>query len=330
MAEFELARGLMQLSGLAEQRRAKKEEERFNKAYREPYFKALTDLQNAQVDKMMDVDLREAETRFKEAQAFGAETESMKAFDAYRLAQQMIDSGDEDKMSMARNWFMEMKGGEDFRKQIDLMQVGLAKDRNVISAQGVEISRLGFALKEAGFITSLLLSDEFMDKLEKVAGKEGKKAFEKGAIEDISRQKALEKDETSIFDRIKSLLDDAAAGKFGTGAAPPFGGGVQAQPPPRTRTAAPPAKPPSKAAPKKAPKAVDQEEITMDEFVPISAKAQENNVDPKDIYIGIQKLVQLFPEMTKEDKLGAADKIAEGFTIEEVIKHYQSVKGKDE
>ena len=85
----------------------------------------------------------------------------------------------------------------------------------------------------------------------------------------------------------------------------------------------PPGKPkpaPSKAAEKKAP---ESSMLTTDETVAVLQKAQENNINALDIAAGVQKLIEMFPEFSRDDVLAAHNRLAEGFTIEQIKEAYE-------
>lgn len=313
---FQLANTLMQLSSLKEQKAARKEEEDFRKIYVGPYMKAQKMLMDAQTDRAMDADLLEYEKRFKSAQTFGEETEAFISGERLDLLRRMSE-GDEDDQAAARAYYLGIKENEGLRDQIAVMGVGQAEFRNQIALFGAQIQKDAFDLKQREFQIAVLLNPELRSVAKEELGKDGADAFRRKTIEEATGEKAVEKEERTVYERIRDLI--MRKDQFPDE-------GVFSEP--SRRKALPAAKP--KPAPVKAPekKAPSSTTLTTDESAAIFQKAQDNNINAVDIAAGVQKLVEMFPELNRDDVLSAHERLAEGFTVEELIDHYNEKKEK--
>lgn len=306
---FELARGLMQLSSLTEQRKARKEELRFKKAYEAPFREALTNLYNAQATRMADREL----TGLQEEQK--RET-GLKA-DRLQLVLDEIDKlkkRDPDNPLISQAIFG-IRDTQDMSNEIAMMrarmqeQTLMLRQSEVMMGQSERRQKILFEDSAEGAATRAFLNEKGVLNDLQVEALEG--TF------DLTLPGDVEKKGFDIFEKIKSLLDAAPQGTT-------F--------PPSTRVA--PSEPsrgklPSTAKPKPAPKKAPEKKgeaavtFTTDETAAIYEKARENDVNPLDIAAGVQKLIETFPDLDRATLLEAHNLLAEGHPVEDIRKHIE-------
>jgi len=228
-----------------------------------------------------------------------------------------------------------ISGNRDMANEISLMRARLEEMR-----VGTDIARFNeqMAMNKFTRISSalgFLVDPQLREKAEDITGGELLGIIEKELLESFFETEIPEKPKRRGFFE-------------GLRGAPPSGAGML------PGTTARPSKAKPKASPAKAPEkekpsmkellpkldeflagaegvpgaeGKEDEAITIQEIAPILEKADENNIRRLDIYSGVQRLVEMFPELTRDDVLKAYDMMAEGITVDELIEH---LRGKEE
>jgi len=301
---FELAKTLMQLSSLSEQRKARKEELEFKKMYEAPLKEAYTGYYNAMIDKMQNEELLGYEKALKRAQVFGAEAEvgiTQATFDEIKR----LRGGSEEDKDIARNYLLKIDQNQAFRDQLAAIRVQNEQLQTMISSQNQQLGIMKFNQALTESLLGAVADPELRTLFTEVLGKKGADTVRKGAVEKFTGAKAPEKKEGGFWDIFKRKDRFPDEGIFA---------------------------PKPKPAPAKAPEKKEEKPgavmLTTDETAAIYEKARENDISPLDIAAGVQKLIEMFPELDREDLLSAHERLAEGFTVEELIDHYNEKKEK--
>jgi hypothetical protein len=298
---FELARGLMQLSSLVEQRRARKEEMRFREAYEGPLKEAYTNYYNAMIDKMQDEELLSLEKRTKGAQASRFEAEagmSQATFDEIKA----LRTGSPEEKTVARNFLLKINENQAFRDQLAQIRVQNEQLQTMISSQQFQLGMDKFQLQQTEGILSLILSPEGRTFLEGVLGEKGLEAVKKDTAEEFTGRKAPEKKKPKPLPL--APFKGAPAGMTF-----PFA-------PKKTKPAA------EKKVPEKKPSETALEEIDMMSVIGEAFKmAEENNVDRAEVVEGAKRITKAFPDLDAATKRDVYRLLAEGIPAEEIEAH---------
>lgn len=303
---FELARGLMQLSSLTEQRKARKEELRFKKAYEAPFREALTNLYNAQATRMADRELTGLQEEQKRETGLKADRLQLVLDEISKLKKK------DPKNPLISQAIFGIRDTQDMANEIAMMRARMQEQTLALRKSEILMGQSEKRMKAL-----------FEDSAEGAATRAFLKKrgvlndLQEDALEgtfDITLPGEVEKQGWDIFKRINALLDSESR--------PTAPGMAPAEP--SRKKALPTAKP--KAAPKKAPEKKESAasvQFTTDETAAIYEKARENDINPLDIAAGVQKLIETFPELDRETLLEAHNLLAEGFPIEDIRKHIE-------
>lgn len=312
----QLATVLMQLGNLKEQRAARKQQAEFRRAYTAPLMKAQAKYQNALADQANDQTLNDMKEKTEAARArgFNLEADKMKAT-LDKIAE--LQKGDEDDQDMARNYLLEIDNSKANADQMRGLTLQNQQMQTAIQAMAHQLSQDRFNL--AQLESNLGFLAEYADETEDVMTK---------SVVDTVRKDLHEKFfGTKIPDK-PGPARTKQTGRLGFGVRDKPGGTGRA-----------PVRSPSKAAPKKitqpkqkpAAKAPEASEaMSIDDLRSVSETAKENNISILDVAEGVKALTQTFPEFSKEDQISAAERLAEGFSVEEIKEFYESQKGENE
>lgn len=309
----QLADTLMQISRQKEVREARRSSDRFRDKHTKPYqdaqakyYKALAMRQNVETLNLLDDELKE----FKTA---GAKLEAEKL----KLTLDAIKRLPEDD-PVRLQALTGIKQNQDLRDLNDTV-------RTILANRTLQLREASAGLSQS--------RDNYMRLFENSAEGDRTRAYfrDRGildetiqdAIEGTFDRKVPEKvDPKGFLERIMDTLYSEP------GIVEPR----QVEPEQRKPSGEPSARAPSKLAPtKKAEMAPAKKEekpsaLDMDKLGPILEKADENNIKWKDIQAGVQELVQSFPNLSEDDKISAYDKLAEGFTVDELVDYYKSLR----
>ena len=309
---FELARGLMQIASLKEQKKARKEELEFKKAYEAPFREALTNLYNAQATRMADREL----TGLQEEQK--RET-GLKA-NRLQLVLDEIEKLDKDSPLRSQAIFG-IRDTQDMANELRMMGLRLQE-------QSLDLRRSQAEVKLSTDRIDKVFGD---DPIGAAIRRELKDAGKLSQVVDEAIEGAFDvevptkKEGESFLEKIRSLLGKKPA------PSEPFRGPPVGMGYPYVPKAKPAVPPRPKPAPVKAPEkkgGATSIQFTTDETAAIYEKARENDVNPLDIAAGVQKLVATFPDLDKDTLLEAHNLLAEGEPVEDVRKFIEERKEK--
>ena len=305
-----MARDLIELSRGIESRKAREEQKKFQEAYVAPLNEAYANYYNAMADKMGDTVLADLEKQLKTAQVLGATAEATILGEKYNTLMEMKGSGDPNQKRMANECLLGINVNQAMKNQLDQIRVMNDQLATFIQAQGLELNKMKYESDTLQSIIGLSISPEGQKFLNDVLGKEGAKAVKRRATERFTGAKSTADSEPTILEKLLSVISREDQypneGKFSKP--------VQSRP----------------AAPQRKPAEITSlETVTEVEKAPIFQKADANKIRWSSVEDGIEELIQTYPELSKEDVISAMNRLAEGFTVEQIKEHYEQNKKKE-